>query len=190
VNSAGAGDTGRVFFDDLRRKKLHLGMEPEFSTVEQLVLAKPEDRRLIFRETMDRFFFGRGMSVLGSLREQAAKAGNQSMVGHLDGLGNAIQELFKGQFNSYGAVTLPQSQMINQMLRLTNDNRADDVLEFMDQNIQHLDGHFFVILSESIRTARSKGSDLTANLLIMMGRLAAGKRLEKHLPCSFAPIFA
>ena len=149
----------RQFAATLRQTNAHLGLDPEFTAIEGFMTAEGTDKFVWLRENIDRFFFGRGMKVLERLEAKALEQGKQNIAEELSHLGTNISEMIKGQFIYYDAPThfLPQSGMLREMLRLFNENKADDILASIDKNLDLLEGHFFMILSEAMRNARARG---------------------------------
>ena len=181
----------KQFFNDLRHNQAHLGLDPEFSALEAIFTSEGYEHYAMLRENLDRFFFGRGFSVLDRLRENAKKMDKSDILEGMDKFKEGINQLFANQFNVYdnNPQFLPQSEMIREMLKLTNDNRADDIIAFIEKNIDHMDGHFYMILSESLRNARMRNEVPTWQVLVMLGRVAAETRLKNNLPCNFASLW-
>jgi hypothetical protein len=185
----------RQFFAELRRTGAHLGLDPEFSALESILTATGVEHALILRENLDRFFFGRAFTVLDRIKAKATSAGKTGIVEGVDRFRTAIDQLFAGQFVSYDNPQgfLPQSEMLREMLRLINENQPDQIFARIDTNIQHLEGHFFMILSEAMRNARSRGDSpqiqFTLQALVMIGRVVANARLKHNLPCNFAALW-
>lgn len=190
MTDAGRIDEFRQFMAELRHAGGHLGLEPECTAIESFVTAEGEAKLVFLRENIDRFFFGRGMKVLERLEAKAAELGRQSTAEGLSQLRAEISRMFEGQFLFYeSGQFLPQSAMLREMLSLVNEGRADDILASIDRDLEHLEGHFFMILSEAMRNAHARGEEPTRQLLIMIGRVAAQHRLARKLPCSFAFLY-
>lgn len=184
-------DEFREFMAELRGRGAHLGLEPECTAIEGLVTAEGEAKRVFLRENLDRFFFGRGITVLERLEAKALELGKPSSASGLAQLRAEIGELFTGQFLAYDPASgfLPQSGILREMLRLFNEGQADDILASIEKNVEHLEGHFFMILAEAMRNARSHGEEPTRQVLFMIGRVSAATRLQRNLPCSFAFLY-
>jgi hypothetical protein len=175
----------------LREKGFHLGLDPEFSAIQKLAMAPPDQRWPTLRENIDQFFWARGFPVLEKIRRKAAEEKNSQVEQVLASMNSVINQFLAGQFVVVPeGRQLPQPAMLREMLRLINTYDSDALIAYVDQNIQYLDGHFFMSISESLRNVRGRGHEPTTKMLIMLGRLVAQKRLERGLPCSFAPLFA
>jgi hypothetical protein len=184
----------REFFAELRRVGAHLGRDPEFSALEDILTLGGKAHLEVLRENLDRFIFGRGMNVLETLETRAGEMKQALVAQAFVQFRDAITELFAGQFRCYApdrfpSRFFPQSEMVREMLRLLSEGRADDTSAYIDRNIEQLEGFFFTILGESLRNARMRGSELTCQALIVIGRHVAGARLKRGLPCSFASLW-
>lgn len=178
------------FFTGLREKGFHLGLDPEFSEVQKLAMAPPAERWATLRENIDQFFWARGFPVLEKLRQKAAEARNPQIEQVLSSMGSVIGQFLTGQFTPVPkGQQLPQPGMLREMLRLINTYDADALIAYVEQNIQYLDGHFFMSLSESLRNARGRGHEPTIEALITLGELVAQKRVAHGMPCSFRVLF-
>jgi hypothetical protein len=181
------------FMQSLRGDGSDLGLEPEFSVIEALVLKEGEEKVMFFRENLDRFWESqRGLKVLAKLSDKAAEQQLPLVVQGLEQLRTEINNLFTGQFLYYAPerfTVLPHSAMIRTMSKMANENEPDKVFEYIDQNIEAFEGHFFVILASSMRNARSSGENYTVEFLTMLGSVVARRRLEAKLPCSFAYLY-
>ncbi len=160
-------------------------------------MAPPEQRLPTLREYIDQFYWARGFTVLEKLRQAATEAKNQHVEQVLGSMEATIQQFFKGQFGVYSKdQQLPQPAMLREMLRLFNTYDANAVIGFVDQNIQLLDGHFFLSISESLRNVRGRmmtapdpALELTMKALMALGRMVAEKRVALGLPCSFRVLY-
>src|SRR5271157_218146 len=126
----------RQFAAALRQTNAHLGLDPEFTAIEGFITAEGTDKFVWLRENIDRFYFGRGMKVLERLEAKALEQGKKNIAEELSHLGTNISEMFKGQFIYYDDPThfMPQSEMLREMLRLFNENKADDIFASIDKN--------------------------------------------------------
>jgi hypothetical protein len=182
----------RAFIGELRASGAQLGLDPELSAIEAIVDAQGPAKLISLRENIDRFFFGRGFSVIERLQARATEKGYTQIAAGLGQIKSDISSLFKGQFADYGNAMLPQSDMLRQMLGLFNDGKADDILAAIRKNLQHLDGHFFMILGEAMRNARSRRTtegDFSVQVMTMIGRVVAEERQKASLPCSFGFLY-
>jgi hypothetical protein len=182
----------KKFMQGLRGDGSNLGLEPEFSVIESLILKEGEEKITFFRENLDRFWESRGLKVLAKLRDKAAAQQLPLIVNGLEQLTTEINRLFTGQFLYYAPerfTVLPHSAMIRTMSQMANENEPDKVFEYIDQNLEAFEGHFFVILANSMRNARSSGENYTVEFLTMLGSVVARRRLEAKLPCSFAYLY-
>ena len=178
------------FFAGLREKDFHLGLDPEFTAIQILALAPPDQRWPALRENIDRFFWGRGFPVLERLLNKAAEIKDTGAAQVLGSMGQVISEFLRGQFIAVpDGVNLPQPAMLREMLRLFNTYDSDAILTYIDQNLAALDGHFFMSLSESQRNARGRGEQPTYQVLVMLGKFVAEKRKAKGMPCTFAVLY-
>jgi len=185
------------FFAGLRKKGFHLGLDPEFSAIQTLALAPPQQRLATLREYIDLFYWGRGFPVLEKLLNKA-KEQNDVAAGQIFGsMGNAISQMLAGQFAKYPPnQQIPQSAILREMLRLFNEGGTEALEACIDQNLPVLDGHLFMLLAESLRTARQRGAqqpspeiELTTQVLFLIGALVSRKRPEHGLPCSFGALY-
>jgi len=199
VQPATTLDEVRQFFAELRHAGGHLGLDPEFSMLESVLTLTGREHALLLRENLDRFFFGRAFSVLDRIQAKATAADRPSIAEGLDGFRTAINQLFAGQFLAYesSGQFLPQSEILREMLRLFNESNADDIYPNIsakiEENIPHLEGHFFMILSESMRNVHARGDspqlEYTYRALVLIGREVANARLKRNLPCNFAALW-
>jgi len=194
MSASAQADYLAPFFAELRAKGFHLGLDPEFSTIQKLATAPLEQRGVTLRENIDQFAWARGFPVLEKLQQQAAEQKNLQVAQTLGSMRDVINELLKGQFMvTPEGQLLPQPQMLREMLRLVNDSDADTVIAYVEKNIEYLDGNFFMSISESLRNARGRAPspslEMTVEVLIGLGRLVAEKRLERGLPCSFHALY-
>ena len=114
----------------------------------------------------DRFWESqRGLKVLAKLGDKAAEQQLPLVVQGLEQLRTEINKLFAGQFLYYAPErfsVLPQSTMIRKVCQLANDNETEKIFEYIDQNLEAFDGHFFIIwrlrcamLDQLVRTTQS-----------------------------------
>src|SRR5260370_5180600 len=176
----------------LRKAKLDVHLEPEASLVEQFVLLEGERKFQVLRENLDRFGkFGNGLKVIDELCREAKVLGCPSVVAGLYELGTQLRELFLDQFNDYpGGITYPQSEILRALL--SSMISEGDIEKFNAQIAQHimdLDGHFFLILGETMRIVRSKENPMLVEALFRLGGQVARARLKAELPCAFADLY-
>jgi hypothetical protein len=181
----------RVFIAHCRRANPDLALKPEVSLVEQLVTLEGKPKFQCLRESLDRFgIFGKGLEVVDELCNEAKALGYPSVATGLYELETQLRELFLGQFNYYPAgVTYPQSDILRSLVHAMCDGDFPKVKALIDQHIMDLDGHFFLILGETMRIARSKGSSVTVDGLLLLGGEVARARRKGALPCSFAYLY-
>ena len=175
------------FFVALREKGFHLGLDPEFSAIQKLALAPPEQQFPTLREHIDQFFWARGFPVLEKLQQKAAEEKNLQAERVLGSMHSVIHDLLRGQFVLVpDNQQLPQPGMLREMLRLFNTYDADAVIAYIDKNIEFLDGHFFMSLSESLRNARGRDQgpaiQATIQVLTMLGKMVAQKESSAGCP--------
>jgi hypothetical protein len=188
VSSSSPQEIMASFFEALREKGFHLGLEPEFSTIQELAVAPRSLRFPLLRDHIDQFFFARGFQVLERL-SNAAQQTNPDAARMLDTMGNVIREFLTGQFAKQEGQTLPHPSMLREMMRRFNEEGADSMNNYIEQNIDHLDGYFFMTLSTALRNAHGAGHQPTIQMLILLGGLVVSLRREHGLPCSFGPLF-
>lgn len=178
------------FFASLREKGSHLGLEPEFSSIELLATVEPEGRPNALRENIDLFFWGRSGQVLTQVHRWAAEQGLLETAHLLEQLRTSVKDLFSGQFPTYPTIVqLPQPGLLREMLRIAYDDGADVLDRYISDNLSDLNGSFYMSLSESLRNARERGEGPTFEYLLAIGRRVAARRVEQGLPCSCAGLY-
>jgi hypothetical protein len=179
----------RTFFSGLRQKGFHLGLDPEFSGLEKLAIAQPEEQYTTLREHLDQFYWGRGFEVLRRVQQKAVQAGEVDIAKLLGLMDEFVHKVFEGQFLMYAkGETVPQPEMLREILRLFNED-PQKMEVYVDQHLEELDGHFFMAISESLRHSRTRGYEGNLALLPLLGMLVATSRIERGLPCNFAKLF-
>lgn len=193
MSNALALEQFKKFIQELQNNGYHLGMEPEFTVIETLVIKDGREKVIFFRENLDRFWEKqRGLMVLEKLRNKAEEQKLAMVAQGLDQLLNEIGQLFTGQFLYYPPERfsfLPHTTMLQTMAQIFNEYDTDKLFRYIDQHLEEFDGHFYVILGATMRNARSTGADFEIEFFEHLGRVIAQKRLEAKLPCSFAYLY-
>jgi len=185
-----AGTSVSLFFARLRESGFQLGLDPEFGIVERLVLCHPEERPAILRECIDQFYWARGFSTFSEIQQAAARENSDSVVQALTSVRAWIDSFFKQQFikMEIGQV-MPQAELLKEVVRLFNEYDSGGVSKIIHENLELFDGHFFMLLSESLRKARASGHAPSLVVLNFLGKSVAQARLAQGLPCAFGALY-